>query len=147
MKFLRFCAGLPAAALFALVLAAPGSTLADELVIVVTGINPDKGSVRFGLYRDAKRFPKKGGTIAGGSAQVRNGEVRYVFRDLEPGQYAVALFHDANGNGRFDTTMLGLPDEGYAFSNGARATFSAPSFERAAVTVLGRTTIRISITY
>ena len=113
----------------------------------MTGINPDKGLVRFGLYKDAKSFPKNGQTIAGGKVAVRNGEVRYVFRNLPAGRYAVALFHDANSNGRFDKNLLGLPREGFAFSNGARAVLSAPTFERAAVTVRGRTTIRVSITY
>lgn len=147
MHFLKHFTRLSVAVFLALGLMAPASASAAELVVIVTGINPDKGLVRLGLYKDAESFPKNGRTIADGKAIVRNGEVRYVFRNLDAGRYAVALFHDANSNGRFDKSVLGLPREGFAFSNGARAVLAPPSFERAAVTVRGHTTIRISITY
>jgi uncharacterized protein (DUF2141 family) len=31
-------------------------------------------------------------------------------------------------NGKLDTGLLGIPTEGYGFSNDAKALFSAPSF-------------------
>jgi uncharacterized protein (DUF2141 family) len=36
---------------------------------------------------------------------------------LPPGQYAVQVMHDENDNGKFDTNFVGLPIEGYGFSN------------------------------
>ncbi len=36
---------------------------------------------------------------------------------VKPGAYAIAVFHDANGNGRLDRSLIGLPGEPYGFSN------------------------------
>ena len=46
---------------------------------------------------------------------VTDREARVVFRGLAEGQYAVALFHDQNGNGEFDTGLFGPPVEGFGF--------------------------------
>jgi uncharacterized protein (DUF2141 family) len=49
---------------------------------------------------------------------------------LEAGAYAVILYHDENGNNKLDRGgMLGMPTEGYAFSNDAPVRFGPPSFE------------------
>ena len=45
------------------------------------------------------------------------GEVKLQFKDLPPGNYAVQVMHDENENGQLDTNFLGIPVEGYGFSN------------------------------
>lgn len=57
----------------------------------------------------------------------------FVFANLRPGIYAAAAFHDENRSGDFDTNFIGLPREGYGFSNGARALLGPPAFEDASV--------------
>jgi uncharacterized protein (DUF2141 family) len=47
------------------------------------------------------------------------------------GTYALVVVHDENMNGKLDTTRLGIPMEGYGFSNDARAFLGAPSFSAA----------------
>lgn len=51
------------------------------------------------------------------------------FRELPPGRYAIALFHDENGNQQFDQN--GSSIEGYAYSNNAGKNAPA-SFQQAA---------------
>jgi len=122
-----------------------GGAGAAELEVVVTNIRTPTGFVRLGLYNDPERFPKRRGTIGGGDVKVSGATAVYVFRNLKPGAYAVAIYHDANANGRFDKT-IGIPMEGFGFSNNAAPRLSAPSFERAAVTVKAprtRITIRL----
>jgi uncharacterized protein (DUF2141 family) len=53
----------------------------------------------------------------------------YTFKDLLQGDYAFAIYHDENKNSKLDKNMLGVPTEYYGFSNNARRTFSAPSFQ------------------
>ena len=60
-----------------------------------------------------------------------------VFAQLHPGRYAVIVIHDENDNGRLDENIIGVPTEGYGFSNDARGFLSAPSFDAAAVTIDG----------
>ena len=49
---------------------------------------------------------------------------------MPAGSYAIALFHDENGNGRVDT-RFGIPTEGVGFSNNPRLWFGPPSFAAA----------------
>ncbi len=56
------------------------------------------------------------------------------FGDLPSGDYAVALFHDENGNGKLDTS-LGIPREGIGFSNNPRLLFGPPRFAAASFAV------------
>jgi len=118
---------------------------AAELEVVITNIRIATGFVRLGLYDNPKLFPKRRGTIGGGDVKVKGNTATYVFRNLKPGAYAVAIYHDANNNRRFDKT-LGIPEEGFGFSNNARPRLSAPSFKRAAVTLKApRTKITIRL--
>jgi len=59
------------------------------------------------------------------------------FTELKAGAYAVITFHDENDNGKLDENALGLPTEGYGFSNDAEGFFAAPSFKDAAVMLGG----------
>ncbi len=126
----------------------PAAAGAAELEIEVTGVRSADGMVRLALYDDPDKFPKRSGSIAGGDVAAAKGSVVYVFRNLPPGLYAVAIYHDANANRKFDKSLLGLPREGFGFSNDARPVLSAPGFEAAAVTLKApRTRIKISLAY
>ena len=56
------------------------------------------------------------------------------FDGLPSGTYALALIHDENGNGKLDT-MMGIPKEGFGFSNNPAIRFGPPSFKSAEVAV------------
>jgi uncharacterized protein (DUF2141 family) len=49
--------------------------------------------------------------------------------DLEPGRYALAVYHDLNDNNVLDKNFIGIPKEPYGFGNDFRPRFSAPSFD------------------
>ena len=53
---------------------------------------------------------------------------RCDFEEISPGTYALSIIHDENMNGRLDTNWLGIPNEGYAFSNDVKVFLAAPSF-------------------
>lgn len=55
---------------------------------------------------------------------------------MQPGLYAVALFHDENANGRLDK-FAGVPREGLGFSNNPRIRFGPPSFAQARLAISG----------
>jgi uncharacterized protein (DUF2141 family) len=63
--------------------------------------------------------------------KVRHTQARCDFEDMPPGTYALAVIHDENMNGKLDTNWLGLPREGYGFSNDVKGLFSAPEFSAA----------------
>ena len=104
---------------------------AAELTVTVDGIRSDSGTIRLSFYTSAAEWPEKSGNDYGRVVPAKRGQVVLRF-DLPPGVYAINGFHDENGNGKFDTNFLGIPEEGYIFSNDARPVLSAPSFDSAA---------------
>jgi uncharacterized protein (DUF2141 family) len=124
-----------AALLLGALLSRPAGADAADLRVTVEGLRSDKGHVSFGLYDQPDKFPDRAGVIEGGRAKVAGGRAVFVFQNLKPGRYAVSVFHDENDNGKFDRSLIGLPLEGYGFSNNAKVKLSTPPFSEAAVTV------------
>ena len=72
--------------------------------------------------------------------------VTWSVADLDPGVYAVAVYHDLNGNGELDRSTIGPPDEPWGFSNDARGTFGPPKFDKAAFEIApGEVAIEIKL--
>lgn len=60
--------------------------------------------------------------------KVANGELRYVVPEgLQDGQYAISVIDDENANEDLDL-FLGIPTEGYGFSNNVAPYFSMPDY-------------------
>ena len=49
---------------------------------------------------------------------------------MDYGDYAIAILHDENASGDMDYRGIGLPKEGYCFSNNAKPRFRAPKFKK-----------------
>ena len=108
---------------------------ARELTVVVGNLRSGDGQVRIALWSNPETFATEDTALAEASQAARLGDMRFTFQGLPPGRYAVVAYHDENGNGGFDQTWIGLPDEGLGFSNGAWIGLGAPSFEEAAVEI------------
>lgn len=124
-----------AACLLALSLAAPRGARAADLSVEVTRLRSDAGYVHVALYAVPERFPDSDGMIVDRVVKAAAGGARVVFAGLAAGTYALAVYHDENGNRQFDQGLFGIPLEGYAFSNGATGFLGPPRFADAAVTV------------
>ncbi len=107
----------------------------SELTVVIANLRSGDGQIRVALWNDPETFATEDTALAEANQAARPGESRFTFQGLPPGHYAVVGYHDENGNGGFDQTWIGLPDEGLGFSNGAWIGFGAPSFEEAAVEI------------
>ncbi len=105
------------------------------LTVVIGNLRSGEGRIRVALWRDPATFATENTALVEADQNARPGAVRFSFPGLPPGRYAVASYHDENGNGAFDQTLIGLPDEGLGFSNGAWIGLGAPSFEEAAVEI------------
>ena len=105
---------------------------AETLTITVRDIRSGDGDIRISVYNSANSFLVDGQTAVTRTLSAQEGDVEIVFAGLKPGTYAAA-FHDENRSGDFDTNFIGIPLEGYGFSNGARASLGPPDFEDASV--------------
>lgn len=99
------------------------------LNIVAEGMRNSDGLMAMTVYADNRRdFLARGGSIWVGRVDARQGETRGCVFLPDTGVYAIALYHDENGNRNFDRTGLGLPAEGYGFSNNPSTLAGLPSF-------------------
>ena len=131
----RFAGAL--AGIFAMTSAAAANSA--ELTVTVDGVRSDQGKVMVALHapKTEVKFPDGAGTVAAQWRIAKSGTMQFVFSDLPSGRFAVAVFHDENGNDALDTNLLGIPKEGYAFSENARGFAGPPTFDAAAVEIAG----------
>ena len=118
---------------------------AQTLAVAVRDVKNSKGMVRIALYNSEKDFMKTMWRAV--SVQAIPGEIRAAFEDIPPGTYAISVVHDANGNDKMDSNAMGIPKEGFGFSNDAQGTFGPPSFEEAKFVWDGRKRIEIRLKY
>lgn len=104
------------------------TSLAETLTVNVTNIQSDSGTIRMALFEAGKGFPEEEHAIALRVINISERTGYAVFSDLPAGHYGIAVYHDENGNEKLDTNLLGLPTEGYGFSNNARAALGPPRF-------------------
>ena len=105
---------------------------AGELTVVIDKLRSANGMVHLALWNSAVGFTRPEHALIQTEQPAADGQVRFDLGQLAPGRYALASYHDENGNGEFDQTWIGWPDEGLGFSNGAWITLGRPSFEDAA---------------
>jgi uncharacterized protein (DUF2141 family) len=123
------------------------STSAAELAVTVNGVRNAKGDIRLSVYASPAEWPDHPTPGHNQAQPAKAGSVTFKF-DLPPGTYAINGFHDELGNGKFKTSLIGLPEEGYLFSNNVRPALSAPSFASASFTLPPQgTAISISVQY
>lgn len=125
----------------------PAAAFAGDLTVTVKGVKDASGAVLGAVYDEAAfmQQPKAKGR---GRVKAAAGTVTLTFRDLPAGRYAVSVFHDANGDGKLDRNNLGVPTEGYGFSNDAQGAGGPPKFGQAAFSFDGRAkTISIDLDY
>lgn len=120
------------AALATCTFAAPLAS-ASDLTVNVEGIAQVQGSIMLGLFDEATY--NGDGAVNGAHLAVEGESVTVTFEGLEPGEYAVRLYHDLNDDGEMNTNPFGIPTEPYAFSNDAKGRFGPAKWDAAKFTV------------
>lgn len=117
-----------------------------KLTVTVTGVGSTKGTVDGALYRSKDGFPTK---LEKAVAKVRTAaavpSATLVIEGLEPGEYAVAIYHDENANGKLDANFIGIPKEPVAVSNDAKGRMGPPKYEDARFRMDAAKTITVKL--
>jgi uncharacterized protein (DUF2141 family) len=134
-------------AISALLLDANAEPPAGVTVTVhIEGLRSQKGLVRACLTKDARIFPNCDKDPAAYKVNVLTPAGALLrFTGVTPGDYAVVVLHDENGNAKPDF-VLGIPKEGVGFSNNPRLITGPPRFATAKLPVAQtpvETTIRL----
>lgn len=125
-----------------------GQPAKGNLIVTVSGINSDQGTIKIGLYNKQAGFMDVKHVLHGLNKPAKKGSVTGKFNDLPFGGYAISVLHDENNNGRMDKNFFGMPKEGYAFSRNVRPRLSAPSFKQTRIQMNGESkSIQIKMRY
>lgn len=116
-----------------------------DIVIEVNNLRNNKGSVLISLFNNEDDFPENAEKAIEKAKVEINGKTAFItFKNIPQGQYAAAILHDENKNLKMDFNFLGIPKEGYGFSNNAKGLFGPPHFNKAAFEV-GKQSKKINI--
>jgi uncharacterized protein (DUF2141 family) len=115
--------------------------------VILPNVRSSKGNIRLSLHGpDPEQWVgKKGGKLVRFDVPAREGRMEICMPlPYGAGVYAVGLYHDEDGNGKY-----GLSSEGYGFSNNAKASLFGPASHKAAAFTAGDATtdLEISIRY
>lgn len=124
-------------------------TRTARLVVEATGLRNDGGRVGCLAFGSRDGFPTQPArAVAAAGAAPSGRRATCVFDGLPAGTYAIAIHHDEDGDGVFDTGIFGIPLEGVGASRDAHGTMGPPSFDDARIDVpAGETHITVHIAY
>lgn len=106
-----------------------------DVSATVIGLRSHDGEVLACLTARPKTFPDCQKDPAAKAARAPAADsVELHFDGVQPGRYAISLFHDENSNGKLDKRLM-MPREGYGFSRDAPVSLGPPSFAKAAFPV------------
>lgn len=117
---------------------------ASSLTIQFENLRSEKGDVLYLLFNSPEGYPDQARkSVREGSLKASAAKVPLVLNDLPDGEYAFTVIHDENQNKKLDTNLVGMPTEGFGFSNNPKIFFGAPSFDRVKFKVSGDTQITV----
>ncbi len=122
----------------------------DGITVNITNLRNDKGHVLVSLFKEGEGFPDKAEkAFRKERVAISDKKAIIQFSSVPAGKYAVAILHDENDDTKMNKTWLGLPKEGYGFSNNVTGTFGPPAYTKASfIHTAGRhTTIEITTKY
>jgi uncharacterized protein (DUF2141 family) len=126
---------------------APASASSTSLTVQVNGFRSQRGQLCLSLFSKAQGFPTSGAKATQARCLKANAP-QITFKNLNAGNYAVAAFHDANGDGVLNRNRIGIPTEGFGFSRNPRIVTGPPRFSDSAIFLAGPSqNIQIKLKY
>ncbi|MEM1051056.1 MAG: DUF2141 domain-containing protein [Pseudomonadota bacterium] len=117
-------------------LAAAAPASAGTVTITVTDLRNTKGVVRACMTTRESIFPRCRRDPNSHRTVVKASDTLTIrFDDVEPGDYAIALLHDENEDGKANRVLGMAPKEGYGFSRDAPVRMAPPDWGDAVFTV------------
>jgi len=102
-----------------------------KIKLKVTGFRTTKGQLMVSFYSGPNGFPMQPDTVYRiEKSIIRNQILEYAFENFSYGTYAISLCDDETHNDTMNYTRLGIPTEGFGFSNNIVPKIKSPRFEQ-----------------
>lgn len=118
----------------------PMCLFAQNSLTIEISTNNNNGQVLLQLFDENHK------ELKGLKGEIKNQKCLIVVNNLKPGKYAFRYFHDENKNNKLDT-KIGIPIEGYGFSNNAKGKFGPPAFNKWLFELKGNLAVTCSPNY
>ena len=120
-----------------------------KLHVIVQGVRSDDGLMTATLYGDdAEKFLKGAGELKVWREPAKTPVTEMCVWLPGPGNYAVAVYHDAKRAFRFTRGALGMPTQGYGFSRNPHMFLGPPSLRATTFpAAAGETTVFVKLHY
>lgn len=105
---------------------------AAEINLRIQGFQNDEGRLRFSMFSMAERdkfpmHPEQASYIL--DTEIKNRRAEIKLTGIEPGSYAIIVFHDQNGNSKMDHKWYGPPSESLGYYRHYTLRMLPPDFE------------------
>ncbi len=104
------------------------NTSRKPLTLVIKNLASSTAPVIIGIYASNYKFLYKESRLKEYSFIPKRNTLKVQITDIDYGEIAVAIYQDMNNNGEFDKNLIGIPTEGYCFSNNFKPTIKAPEY-------------------
>lgn len=119
--------------LFAVALLGLAATAAHaetaSLTITCDNLKP-QGKVLIAIF-DSEAGYDSDRAVRYAAADVNGPQATVTVDGLAPGEYALKMFHDVDGDGKMAMNPFGMPIEPFAFSNNAKGTMGPATWDAA----------------
>jgi uncharacterized protein (DUF2141 family) len=107
-----------------------------NITLSVNNIKSSKGIVKVCIFNKEAGFPEKAKlAVKCINTSATKGIMQIKIEGIIAGNYAIAVHHDENGNGKFNTNLFGIPTEASGASNGAKGKMGPPKFSDAVIAI------------
>ncbi|OCC23478.1 hypothetical protein MB02_12145 [Croceicoccus estronivorus] len=114
--------------------------------VTVAGLRTVEGQLIICLWKDKAGFPncEKSQSAVRKVVSVKAGTMTIALPLPVPGNYAITVVHDEDGNGRTKHNFIGMPVEGVGISNNPGG---MPGFDKSLVNLAPGNTVTIRMKY
>ena len=103
----------------------------EGIKITVTKLRSNNGNVLVSLFKDGVGYPDDATkAFRKTKLSITDKKASVLFSSLPSGVYSVSILHDVNDDQKMNKNGLGIPKEGYGFSNNVMGAFGPPSWSK-----------------
>ena len=113
------------------------SAFAVEVKVSVSQLTSDQGALVVQVY-DSKDTWLSDDTVLSKRHVLSAGDTEkavVIPIELEPGRYALSVYHDENNNEKLDANFIGIPKEPVGLSNDHTPKFGPPKYRKAEIEI------------
>lgn len=118
-----------------------------NISVEVRNVQYITGSIKLGIFDKVHNYRTKSDPYVRASQAATDSVAHFIFENVPFGRYAIATYHDENGDDSLNTKKLGIPIEGIGFSGIFNSRIKPPDFNMASFHLKADTTIIVKMNY